>query len=87
MVAVTMRQILNKAMEEKMTIRKDKSCSYARRMTESKFERRARKGFNNCEFKVSRRHSPTLVAEALVEMGYEVKRNSKNGRAVLVVKW
>ena len=87
MVAVAMRQILDKAMEEKMMIRKNKSCSYAKRITETKFVRRAKKGYSNCEFKVSRWYSPAVVVEALEEMGYEVKRNSKNGKAVLAIKW
>lgn len=82
-----MRQILDKAMEEKMMIRKNKSCSYAKRITETKFEKRARKGFNNCEFKVGCRYSATLVAEALAEMGYGIQKKYKNGKAIVVAKW
>ena len=80
-----------KLMEESMRAETKKSHSkdkaYARRVTETKFAKRAKKGYNNCEFKVGRRYSPTIVIEMLKEMGYEVKRNSKNGRAVLVVRW
>ena len=82
---------MRKLMEDVTNAKSEKNCNksraYARRITETKFVRRAKKGYNNCTFKVSRWYSPSIVVEALEKMGYEVKRNSKNGRAVLVVKW
>jgi hypothetical protein len=81
------RKLMEEAISAKTEKYHNKSKAYARRITETKFARRARKGFNNCTFKVSRWYSPAIVVEALEKMGYEVKRNSKNGRAILVVKW
>ena len=81
------RKLMEEAISAKTEKSRNKSKAYARRVTETKFVRRAKKGYNNCEFKVSRWYSPSIVVEALEKMGYEVKRNSKNGRAVLVVKW
>lgn len=87
MKAEQTRNLMEKAMNAKTEKAYNKSRAYARRVTETKFVRRAKKGYNNCTFKVSRWCSPAVVVEALEKMGYEVKRNSKNGRAVLVVKW
>jgi hypothetical protein len=56
-------------------------------VAETKFVRRAKKGYNNCKFKVGRGYSATIVVEALKRMDYEVERKSKNGKAILVVKW
>ena len=81
------RKLMEEAMNAKTEKMHNKSKAYARRVTETKFARRAKKGYNNCEFKVSRWYSPAIVVEALEKMGYNVQRNSKNGRAVLVVKW
>ena len=88
---MTLAEQLRKLMEDVMSAKseksRNKSKAYARRVTETKFVRRAKKGYNFCEFKVSHWYSPAVVVEALEKMGYEVKRNSKNGRIVLVVKW
>lgn len=81
------RKIMEEAMAAKSNKYQNKSRAYARRVIECKLNKRAKKGYNNCEFKMSRWYSPTIVIETLERMGYEVKRNSKNGRAVLVVKW
>ena len=87
MKAEQTRKLMEESMKAKAEKSHNKDKAYARRVTETKFVKRAKKGFNNCEFKVGRGHSPAIVVEALEKMGYEVKRNSKNGRAVLVVKW
>lgn len=60
---------------------------YVQRLIDRKIRRRAFAGCSSCEIKVSRWYSPTLTVEAFEKMGFEVKRNSKNGRAVLVIKW
>ena len=87
MKAEQTRKLMEEVMNAKTEKAHSKSKAYARRVTETKFVRRAKKGYNNCTFKVSRWYSPSVVVEALNKMGYEVKRNSKNGRAVLLVKW
>lgn len=81
------RKIMEEVMRAKSEKYQNKSKAYARRVVENKLNKRAKKGYNNCEFKVSRWYSPTTVVGTLERMGYEVKRNSKNGKAVLLVKW
>ena len=85
--AEKMREVMEKAMEEKRLACVDKNRKYANRIVNGKCHKRATKGYNNCEVKVSRWYSPTLVIEAIEKMGFEVKRNSKNGKAILVFKW
>ena len=87
MKAEQTRKLMEESMNAKIEKNRNKSRAYARRMTETKFAKRAKKGFNNCEFKVGRWYSPAVVIETLENLGYEVKRNSKNGRAVLIAKW
>ena len=87
MKAEQTRKLMEETMNAKIEKNHNKSKIYARRITETKFVKQAKKGYNHCTFKVSRWHSPAIVVETLEKLGYEVKRNSKNGRAVLVVKW
>ena len=87
MKAEQIRKLMEDAMSAKTEKNRNKSKAYARRITETKFVKRAKKGYNNCEFKVSRWYSPAIVVEELTKMGYEIKRNSKNGKVILVVKW
>lgn len=85
--AERLREVMEKAMEEKRVAEMNRNRRYANRIVSGKCHKRATKGYNNCEVKVSRWYSPALVVEAIEKMGFEVKRNSKNGRAVLVIKW
>jgi hypothetical protein len=85
--AEKMREVMEKAMEGKRVAYAEKNRKYANRIVNEKCYKRATKGYNNCEVKISRWYSPTLVAETIEKMGFEIKRNSKNGRAVLVIKW
>lgn len=85
--AERMREVMNKAIEEKRVINVEKNRKYANRIVNGKCHKRALKGFNHCEVKLSRFYNPTLTTNVIEEMGFEVKRNSKNGRAVLNIKW
>ena len=87
MKAKTMREILNKTMADNRAVELNANHTYAKKITETKFKKRAIKGFNNCEFKVRRRYSPTLVLENLTDLGYEVKRITKNGKPYILAKW
>ena len=87
MVAKRMREVMEKAMEEKRLACVDKNYKYANRIINEKCHKRATKGYSNCEVKLSRWCSPILVIEAIEKMGFEVKRNSKNGKVILVIKW
>ena len=85
--AEEMRRFTEKATEKQRMARVSKSHKYAQKIADTKLKARAKNGFNNCQFTVSRWQSPTLVVEQFENMGFEVKRNSKNGRAVLAIKW
>ena len=85
--AEKMRETMGKAMEERRIAEIAKSRRYANRIVDGKCHKRATQGYNNCKIKVSRSYSPTLVIEAIEKMGFEVKKISKDGRAVLVIKW
>jgi hypothetical protein len=87
MKAEKLREIMEKRNEEKRLACVEKNRKYANHIVNEKCYKRATKGYNNCEVKVSCWYSPTLVVEAIEKMGFEVKRNSKNGKAVLVIKW
>lgn len=82
-----MRDLTNKTKDNKRTAELNENYAYAKKITDRKFVRKAKKGLNSCEFKVSRWYSPTLVAEALIDLGYEIQRKSKNGKQYIVAKW
>ena len=87
MVAEKMRTLTNKAKDDKKIIELNKNYAYAKKITDRKFVRKARKGLTSCEFKVSRWYKPTLVAESLANLGYEIQLKSKNGKQYIVAKW
>ena len=51
MKAEQTRKLMEDAMSAKSERYCDKSKAYARRVAETKFVRRAKKGYNNCKFK------------------------------------
>ena len=81
------RELTEKMAQAKADRYRDKINAYARRLTDTKIAKRANKGFNNCQIKVANKYTPTLVIQAFERMGYEVNRHSKNGRAILSIKW
>ena len=85
--AEKMREITVKAMENKREENEERNRKYANRLANTRIYKRASKGFNNCEIKVNRFYNPTIVIGAFEKMGFEVKRASKNGKAILTVKW
>jgi hypothetical protein len=87
MKAEQMKAITDKAMENSRTVELNANYAYAKTMTDTKFKKRARKGLNNCEFKVRRGYSQRIVTDALIDLGYEVKLISRNGRQFILAKW
>ena len=87
MTAEKMRILTNKRIEDKRVAKLNEHHAYAKRITDTKFRRKASKGFNSCEFKVSRWYKPSLVAESLANLGYEIQLKSKNGKQYIVAKW
>ncbi len=85
--AERLREVTEQAIENKRLANIDKNRKYASRLVSGKCHRRALKGYNSCEVKIPRWYTPSLVIEEVERMGFEVKRNSKNGRTVLVIKW
>ena len=87
MTAEKMRLLTNKSVEDKRVAKLNEHHAHAKRITETKFRKQARKGFNSCEFKVSRWYKPTLLAESLANLGYEIQLKSKKGKQFILAKW
>jgi hypothetical protein len=87
MVAEKMKALTNKAKDDKRTADVNVNYAYAKVITDRKFVKQAKKGLSSCEFKIDRGYSPTLVAEALIELGYETQRKCINGKQYIVAKW
>jgi hypothetical protein len=85
--AERLREIMEKSNEEKRLAYAAKNRRYANRIVSGKCHKRASQGYNHCEVKIKKKYSPTLVIETVEKMGFEVKRSSKNGKTVLMIKW
>ena len=86
-VAQRMREITNGANQDREQKRIKAHSKYVAKLVESKITKMAMKGRTNAEIKVGRHYSPTMTYNAFAERGFDVKQNSRNGRAILVVKW
>ena len=85
--AETMRTIANKKIEAKRAKHVEANRKYADTLIDRDVYRAAEKGAKSCSIKVGRAYSPTLVEEYIQSHGFGVQRVSKNGRAILVIKW
>ena len=85
--AERLRKITNEVMDNERARLLAKNTSYAHKLINRKARSKAEDGRGSCVVKVSRRYSPSLVENAIAEMRFKVARNSKNGRAVLTIKW
>lgn len=85
--AERMKEVTKKAIEEQRAKVIEKNRKYANKLINGKVYKRALKGYNNCEIKISRFYIVTFVVEEFEKNGFEVKRNSKNGKTVLAIKW
>lgn len=85
--AERMRKITNEVVESERAKYVAKNVKYANKIVNRKVRSRAEIGRGSCAVKVNRRYSPSLVVDAISDMGFDVVRNSKKGRAVLTIKW
>lgn len=85
--AETMRTIANKRIEAKRAKHIEANRKYAETLIDRNIYRAAEKGAKSYTIKVGRAYSPTLVVEHIQSHGFEVQKNSKNGRAILTIKW
>ena len=85
--AETMRTIANKKIEAKRAKHVEANQKYADKLIGRNIYKAAEKGAKTCSIKVGRAYSPTLVVEHIQNHGFEVQKNSKNGRAILTIKW
>lgn len=85
--AETMRTIANKRIEAKRAKHIKTNQKYADKLIGRNIYKAAEKGAKSCSIKVGRAYSPTLVVDHIQNQGFEVQRVSKNGRAILVIKW
>ena len=85
--AEEMRKVTNRAIEKRQQASAERHHYYVQKLIDRKIRKRALASCSSCEIKVGRWYSPTLTVEAFEKMGFEVKRNSKNGKVILLVKW
>lgn len=85
--ATRMKEVTKKAIEEQRAKVAEKNRNYANKLISGKVHKRALKGYNNCEIKISKFYVPIFVIEEFEKNGFEVKRNSKNGKTILAIKW
>jgi hypothetical protein len=85
--AERMRKITDEVVKSERAKYVAKNVKYANKIVNRKVRNKAESGRGSCAVKVSRRYSPSLVVDAISDMGFNVIRNSKNGRAILTIKW
>lgn len=85
--AETMRKITDKANAERHTKLVMQNKKYAEKLITTKAVRKALDGRGSYKFALRRKYVPSLVVNALTDMGFDVIRDSKNGKAVLTIKW
>lgn len=85
--AEKMREITNKALEQKRVESVAKHHSYADRIVNRKVNFAANLGKSSVVAKIKPKYSTAIIVEELTRYGFEVKQASKNGRAILTIKW
>ena len=85
--AEKMRKITNEANERRRARVTTKNTKYARKIADTKIRNIANAGGNGYTFAVGRFYVPSLVVTAFEEMGFQVTRNGRNGKALLTIKW
>ena len=85
--AEEMRKKANLANENARAERLAEIEKYVDKRINGKIDLCATFGKTNCKIKVPKKFSPSLVCDCFVKNGFEVDRKSRNGRAILIVKW
>jgi tRNA G26 N,N-dimethylase Trm1 len=85
--AEQLREITTKAQEQARAERIARHKKYVDKIISKKLYFFATIGRTSAKIKVRRKYSPTLVIEQFANNGFEIKQTSKNGRAILILKW
>lgn len=85
--AEKMREITNKALEQKRVESVAKHHNYVDRIVNRKVNFAANLGKSSVVAKIKPKYSTAIIIEELTRYGFEVKQASKNGRAILTIKW
>ena len=85
--AEKMREITNKALEQKRVESVAKHHNYVDRIVNRKVNFAANLGRSSVVAKIKPKYSTAIIVEELTRYGFEVKQASKNGRAILTIKW
>lgn len=85
--AEKLREITSKAQAQARAARIEKHTRYVDKIINKKLHFLATLGRTTATIKIRRKYSPTLVIEQFERYGFEIKQASKNGRAILTIKW
>jgi 3-phosphoglycerate kinase len=85
--AEKMREITNKALEQKRVESVARHHNYVDRIVNRKVNFAANLCKSSVVAKIKPKYSTAIIVEELTRYGFEVKQASKNGRAILTIKW
>ena len=85
--AEEMRKITDQVNEQKRADRIAEHNKYVTKIINGKIKTIALFGRSSATIKVRKRYSPALTIEQFENRGFEVKRASHNGKAILTIKW
>ena len=85
--AEQLRKITDETLAQARAEKIKKHKAYAEKIINGKCRFFASIGKSSAKVKLRTRYSPSLVVDAIVDHGFEVVQSSKNGRAILTIKW
>ena len=85
--AEQLREITNKALGKVEAEKVAKHKKYANKIINGKCHLYAELGKASARVKVKKGYDADLVVDALVDYGFTVVTGSKNGRAIMTIKW
>jgi hypothetical protein len=85
--AEQLRKITDEALAKVRAEKVAKHKAYADKIISGKCRFYAGLGKGSVKVKLRKKFSPSLVVDAIVDHGFAVIESSKNGRAILTIKW
>lgn len=85
--AEQLRKITDETLAQARVEKIKKHKTYAEKIINGKCRFFASIGKSSAKVKLRSKYSPSLVVDAIVDHGFEVVQSSKNGRAILTIKW
>lgn len=85
--AEQLRKITDETLAQARAEKIKKHKTYAEKIINGKCRFFASIGKSSAKVKLRTKYSPSLVVDAIVDHGFEVVQSSKNGRAILTIKW